>query len=54
MTEITAHYVPFLFQDSKEYSHTFRNDLKEEILMLMARDRHPPEVGFIQIQVSLQ
>lgn len=35
----------FLFLDSKEYGHTFRRDLKEEILMLMARDRHPPEVG---------
>lgn len=35
----------FSFQDSKEYGHTFRRDLKEEILMLMARDRHPPEVG---------
>ena len=35
----------FLFQDSKEYGHTFRRDLKEEILMLMARDRHPPEVS---------
>lgn len=35
----------FLFQDSKEYGHTYRSDLKEEILMLMARDQHPPEVG---------
>lgn len=47
-------FVLFLFQDSKEYGHTFRSDLKEEILMLMARDQHPPEVGYIQIQVLLQ
>jgi len=45
MTVITIHYVLFLFQDSKEYGHISRNDLKEEILMLMARDQHPPEVG---------
>ncbi|XP_077622798.1 small ribosomal subunit protein mS39 isoform X2 [Crocuta crocuta] len=36
--------IPQIWKDSKEYSHTFRNDLKEEILMLMARDRHPPEL----------
>ncbi|KAB0403053.1 hypothetical protein E2I00_018787, partial [Balaenoptera physalus] len=36
--------IPQIWKDSKEYGHTFRRDLKEEILMLMARDRHPPEV----------
>lgn len=51
---ITSHFfVPFLFQDSKEYGHTYRSDLKEEILMLMARDQHPPEVGCIAPQVWL-
>ncbi|XP_067560585.1 small ribosomal subunit protein mS39 isoform X4 [Pseudorca crassidens] len=35
--------IPQIWKDSKEYGHTFRRDLKEEILMLMARDRHPPE-----------
>ncbi|XP_055396296.1 small ribosomal subunit protein mS39 isoform X3 [Bubalus kerabau] len=37
--------IPQIWKDSKEYGHTFRNDLKEEILMLMARDQHPPERG---------
>lgn len=45
MMVIPSQYIPFLFQDSKEYGHTFRNDLKEEILTLMTRDRHPAEVG---------
>ncbi|XP_029793596.1 pentatricopeptide repeat domain-containing protein 3, mitochondrial [Suricata suricatta] len=36
--------IPQIWKDSKECSQTFRNDLKEEILMLMARDRHPPEL----------
>ncbi|XP_057597664.1 pentatricopeptide repeat domain-containing protein 3, mitochondrial isoform X2 [Hippopotamus amphibius kiboko] len=36
--------IPQIWKDSKEYGHTFRSDLKEEILMLMARDRHPPEL----------
>ncbi|XP_014413789.2 pentatricopeptide repeat domain-containing protein 3, mitochondrial isoform X1 [Camelus ferus] len=36
--------IPQIWKDSKEYGHTFRNELKEEILMLMARDRHPPEL----------
>ncbi|TKC46228.1 hypothetical protein EI555_012877, partial [Monodon monoceros] len=36
--------IPQIWKDSKEYGHTFRRDLKEEILMLMARDRHPPEL----------
>uniref|UniRef100_A0A8D1U658 Small ribosomal subunit protein mS39 n=2 Tax=Sus scrofa TaxID=9823 RepID=A0A8D1U658_PIG len=36
--------VPQIWKDSKEYGHTFRNELKEEILMLMARDQHPPEL----------
>ncbi|KAM7078915.1 small ribosomal subunit protein mS39 isoform 1-T2 [Molossus nigricans] len=36
--------IPEVWKDSKEYGHTFRSDLKEEILMLMARDRHPPEL----------
>lgn len=42
--------ISFPFQDCKEYGHTFRNDLKEEILMLMARDKHPPEVGRPSLQ----
>uniref|UniRef100_A0A8C0KT51 Small ribosomal subunit protein mS39 n=1 Tax=Canis lupus dingo TaxID=286419 RepID=A0A8C0KT51_CANLU len=36
--------IPQIWKDSKEYGHTFRSDLKEEILMLMARDQHPPEL----------
>ncbi|XP_027978177.1 pentatricopeptide repeat domain-containing protein 3, mitochondrial isoform X2 [Eumetopias jubatus] len=36
--------IPQIWKDSKEYGHIFRNDLKEEILMLMARDQHPPEL----------
>ncbi|KAK2500869.1 hypothetical protein MC885_021389 [Smutsia gigantea] len=36
--------IPQIWKDSKEYGHAFRNDLKEEILMLMARDRHPAEL----------
>ncbi|XP_058523653.1 small ribosomal subunit protein mS39 isoform X2 [Ochotona princeps] len=36
--------IPQVWKDCKEYGHTFRNDLKEEILMLMARDKHPPEL----------
>ncbi|KAM5252525.1 small ribosomal subunit protein mS39 [Hipposideros larvatus] len=36
--------IPQIWKDSKEYGHTFRNDLKEEILMLMARDQHPAEL----------
>uniref|UniRef100_A0A8I4A088 Small ribosomal subunit protein mS39 n=1 Tax=Callithrix jacchus TaxID=9483 RepID=A0A8I4A088_CALJA len=36
--------IPQIWKDSKEYGHTFRNDLREEILILMARDKHPPEL----------
>ncbi|XP_051010674.1 pentatricopeptide repeat domain-containing protein 3, mitochondrial [Acomys russatus] len=36
--------VPQIWKDSKEYGHTFREALKGEILMLMARDKHPPEL----------
>lgn len=36
--------VPQIWKDSKEYGHTFRANLREEILMLMARDKHPPEL----------
>ncbi|NP_001348998.1 small ribosomal subunit protein mS39 isoform 3 precursor [Mus musculus] len=36
--------VPQIWKDSKEYSHTFRDALREEVLMLMARDKHPPEL----------
>ncbi|XP_023107615.2 pentatricopeptide repeat domain-containing protein 3, mitochondrial isoform X2 [Felis catus] len=36
--------IPQIWKDSKEYGHSFRNALKEEILMLMARDRHPTEL----------
>ncbi|XP_043324668.1 pentatricopeptide repeat domain-containing protein 3, mitochondrial [Cervus canadensis] len=36
--------IPQIWKDSKEYGHTYRSDLKEEILMLMARDQHPPEL----------
>ncbi|KAL6089556.1 hypothetical protein STEG23_000437 [Scotinomys teguina] len=36
--------VPQIWKDSKEYGHTFRDALREEILMLMARDKHPPEL----------
>ncbi|KAF6321618.1 pentatricopeptide repeat domain 3 [Rhinolophus ferrumequinum] len=36
--------IPQIWKDSKEYGHTFRSDLKEEILKLMARDQHPAEL----------
>ncbi|XP_014388349.1 PREDICTED: pentatricopeptide repeat domain-containing protein 3, mitochondrial isoform X1 [Myotis brandtii] len=36
--------VPQVWKDSKEYGHAFRSDLKEEILMLMARDPQPAEL----------
>nr|XP_045009188.1 pentatricopeptide repeat domain-containing protein 3, mitochondrial isoform X2 [Jaculus jaculus] len=36
--------IPQIWKDSKEYGHTFRSDLREEILMLMARDKHPPQL----------
>ncbi|XP_032034414.1 small ribosomal subunit protein mS39 isoform X1 [Hylobates moloch] len=36
--------IPKIWKDSKEYGHAFRSELREEILMLMARDRHPPEL----------
>ncbi|XP_053437356.1 pentatricopeptide repeat domain-containing protein 3, mitochondrial-like [Nycticebus coucang] len=36
--------IPRIWKDSKECGHTFHNDLKEEILILMARDKHPPEL----------
>ncbi|XP_021573045.1 pentatricopeptide repeat domain-containing protein 3, mitochondrial isoform X2 [Carlito syrichta] len=36
--------IPQIWKDSKEYGHAFRSDLREEILMLMARDSHPPEL----------
>uniref|UniRef100_G1TWS6 Pentatricopeptide repeat domain 3 n=1 Tax=Oryctolagus cuniculus TaxID=9986 RepID=G1TWS6_RABIT len=36
--------IPQIWKDSKEYGHTFRKDLREEILELMARDKHPPEL----------
>ncbi|XP_054329674.1 small ribosomal subunit protein mS39 isoform X2 [Pongo pygmaeus] len=36
--------IPKIWKDSKEYGHTFRSDLREEILKLMARDKHPPEL----------
>ncbi|XP_052029865.1 pentatricopeptide repeat domain-containing protein 3, mitochondrial isoform X2 [Apodemus sylvaticus] len=36
--------VPQIWKDSKEYNHTFRDALRKEVLMLMARDKHPPEL----------
>uniref|UniRef100_A0A8I6ANP8 Small ribosomal subunit protein mS39 n=1 Tax=Rattus norvegicus TaxID=10116 RepID=A0A8I6ANP8_RAT len=36
--------VPQIWKDSKEYGHTFRGALREEVLMLMARDKHSPEL----------
>ncbi|XP_076990978.1 small ribosomal subunit protein mS39 isoform X2 [Tamandua tetradactyla] len=36
--------IPQIWKDGKEYGHTFHSDLKEEILTLMARDKHPPEL----------
>lgn len=36
--------IPQIWKDSKEYGHTYRNDLKEEILTLMSRDHHVPEL----------
>ncbi|XP_065747208.1 small ribosomal subunit protein mS39 isoform X2 [Phocoena phocoena] len=46
--------IPQIWKDSKEYGHTFRRDLKEEILMLMARDRHPPEVAFADCAADIK
>ncbi|XP_069875724.1 small ribosomal subunit protein mS39-like [Dipodomys merriami] len=39
--------IPQIWRDSKEYGHTFRNELREEILMLMARDKHPPQLQVV-------
>ncbi|XP_045139784.1 pentatricopeptide repeat domain-containing protein 3, mitochondrial [Echinops telfairi] len=36
--------IPQVWKDSKEYGHTYRSVLREEILTLMARDKHPPEL----------
>ncbi|XP_069350459.1 small ribosomal subunit protein mS39 [Eulemur rufifrons] len=36
--------IPQIWKDSKEYGHTYRSELREEILTLMARDKHPPEL----------
>ncbi|XP_032099471.1 pentatricopeptide repeat domain-containing protein 3, mitochondrial isoform X2 [Sapajus apella] len=36
--------IPQIWKDSKEYGHALRSDLREEILTLMARDKHPPEL----------
>uniref|UniRef100_A0A8D2IR68 Small ribosomal subunit protein mS39 n=1 Tax=Urocitellus parryii TaxID=9999 RepID=A0A8D2IR68_UROPR len=36
--------IPQIWKDSKEYGHTYRSNLREEILMLMARDKHPAEL----------
>ncbi|XP_025783111.1 pentatricopeptide repeat domain-containing protein 3, mitochondrial [Puma concolor] len=46
--------IPQIWKDSKEYGHSFRNALKEEILMLMARDRHPPEVAFADCAADIR
>ncbi|XP_048208513.1 pentatricopeptide repeat domain-containing protein 3, mitochondrial [Perognathus longimembris pacificus] len=39
--------IPQIWRDSKEYGHTFRNNLREELLMLMARDKHPPQLQMV-------
>ncbi|MBZ3870021.1 Pentatricopeptide repeat domain-containing protein 3, mitochondrial [Sciurus carolinensis] len=36
--------IPQIWKDSKEYGHAYRSNLREEILMLMARDKHPAEL----------
>ncbi|XP_012499696.1 PREDICTED: pentatricopeptide repeat domain-containing protein 3, mitochondrial [Propithecus coquereli] len=36
--------IPQIWKDSKEYGHTFRTELRQEILILMARDKHPPQL----------
>ncbi|XP_036291818.1 pentatricopeptide repeat domain-containing protein 3, mitochondrial isoform X4 [Pipistrellus kuhlii] len=36
--------IPQIWRDSKECGHAFRSELKEEMLMLMARDRQPAEL----------
>lgn len=53
MMVITSLCIPFLFQDSKECGHAFRSELKEEMLVLMARDRQPAEVGVCPLHVSM-
>uniref|UniRef100_A0A2I3GXM6 Small ribosomal subunit protein mS39 n=1 Tax=Nomascus leucogenys TaxID=61853 RepID=A0A2I3GXM6_NOMLE len=34
----------FPYSQTREYGHTFCNNLREEILTLMAMDKHPPEL----------
>ncbi|ERE66357.1 pentatricopeptide repeat-containing protein 3 [Cricetulus griseus] len=46
--------VPQIWKDSKEYGHTFRANLREEILMLLARDKHPPEVAFADCAADIK
>ncbi|KAG8512945.1 Pentatricopeptide repeat domain-containing protein 3, mitochondrial [Galemys pyrenaicus] len=46
--------IPQIWKDSKEYGHTYRSDLKEEILVLMARDQHPPEVAFADCAADIK
>ncbi|XP_013370125.1 PREDICTED: pentatricopeptide repeat domain-containing protein 3, mitochondrial isoform X2 [Chinchilla lanigera] len=36
--------IPQIWKDSKEYGLPFRGNIREEILMLMARDKHPPQL----------
>ncbi|XP_028618155.1 pentatricopeptide repeat domain-containing protein 3, mitochondrial isoform X2 [Grammomys surdaster] len=36
--------VPQIWKDCKEYGHTFQDALRKEVLMLMARDKHSPEL----------
>ncbi|KAM6202358.1 small ribosomal subunit protein mS39 [Rhynchocyon petersi] len=48
--------VPKIWEDSKEYGHTYRSDLREEILVLMARDKHALElqVAFADCAADIQ
>ncbi|KAM4867456.1 small ribosomal subunit protein mS39 isoform 2-T2 [Thomomys bottae] len=39
--------IPQIWRDCKEYGYMFHNDLREEILLLMARDKHP-----LQLQIT--
>ncbi|XP_049712719.1 pentatricopeptide repeat domain-containing protein 3, mitochondrial [Elephas maximus indicus] len=39
--------IPQIWKDSKEYGHTYHSNLKEEMLTLMARDKHPLELQVV-------
>ncbi|XP_006900448.1 PREDICTED: pentatricopeptide repeat domain-containing protein 3, mitochondrial [Elephantulus edwardii] len=46
--------IPKIWKDSKEYGHTFRSDLRGEVLALMARDKHPTEIAFADCAADIK